>query len=345
MTRLLVILACVWAVLAATSRVMHAMPVVPWSPGIGLTLVVFPAGFGIWFAGEVLDRVLPGRAWVPLVAGCFGTALLLFWQVGTLTPYIVIGLWGLLIARLALATDGMARKFGWGLVALTLWAAAVPYENYIALKLGGGHFHDATFRAMDYWVLHAVTGLKDYSGAFPLTRDPLLLRVLANGYLTMAFQPFVAILCLYPRRYGLAQLFIAGPACYVIAAAIFAAYPVFGPIFLYADTFDPHMHDSMAWVVSAGIRNELNAALAGSATATGGAYFIGLPSMHVALGTICQHAAWESGAVFWILLPLNIALISSTLLLGFHYLADIIAGLLLGWSVSVLVARWLASHR
>jgi membrane-associated phospholipid phosphatase len=341
MMGLLAVLAAAWAVLAAMSKLLGVTPLVPWLPGARLALVALPAGFGLWFAGELIQRFVPNTRLAAALAATCGIAVLCVWRVNALTPYIIIALWGLLIAQLALATDRMRSRFGWGLIALMCWAALVPHENYIALKLGGGHFHDDTFRAMDFRIFHSLIGMKDYAGAFPLVTNPLGLRILENGYLTMAFQPFVAILCLYRRRLGMAQLFISGPLCYLIAGIVFALYPVFGPIFLYADTFDPNMHDSMTWMVSSSLRTEMHAALSGAPSVSGGGYFIGLPSMHVALGATCQYAARGAPSVFWILLPLNIALVASTLLLGLHYVVDVAAGLLIGFGVSVAVGRWL----
>jgi hypothetical protein len=118
MNGLLATLAGSWALLAVTSRLLGVTPNVPWLPGIGLSLVAVPAGFGLWFLGELLERLVPRASLVALVGIACGTALLLFWSIGVLTPYIVVGLWALLIARLALAKDEFAMKFGWGLLAL-----------------------------------------------------------------------------------------------------------------------------------------------------------------------------------------------------------------------------------
>jgi membrane-associated phospholipid phosphatase len=340
MIGLLAVLAGAWVILATASKLLGVTPLEPWLPGVRLALVALPAGFGLWFVGELLERFVSNPRIAAALAATCGIAVLCMWRVNALTPYIIIALWGLLIARLALATDRLPSRFGWGLLALMCWAALVPHENYIALKLGGGQFHDATFRAMDFRIFHRILGIKDYEGAFPLVKNPIALRILENGYLTMAFQPFVAILCLYRRRLGMAQLFIAGPLCYLIAAIVFAAYPVLGPIFCYADAFDPKMHDSTTWIVSAALRTETQAALRGSAAVSGGAYFIGLPSMHAALAAICQYASRRTAA-FWVLLPLNLALLASTVLLGYHYLADALTGLLLGVLASITVEHWL----
>jgi membrane-associated phospholipid phosphatase len=341
MMGLLATLAGAWIVLATTSKVLGVTPLVPWVPGASLALVALPAGFGLWFLAELLERFVPNRRAAAGLAATSAVLLLCFWRVNALTPYVIVGLWGLLIGRMALARDRLPSRFGWGLVALMIWAALVPHENYIALKLGGGRFHDDAFRSMDFRFFHALIGLQDYAGAFPLVRNPLVLRILENGYLTMAFQPFFAILCLYRRRLGMAQLFIAGPLCYLIAGIVFAVFPVAGPIFFYADAFPPGMHDSMTWRVSVALKHEMYAALSGSAAVSGGGYFIGLPSMHAALGAICQYAARGRPTVFWILLPLNVALMASTVLLGFHYVLDTTTGLLLGAGVSVAIEWWL----
>ena len=65
------------------------------------------------------------------------------------------------------------------------------------------------------------------------------------------------------------------------------------------------------------------------------------PSMHVAISLVVWLYAWRnSRSLFWILSPLVLSLWVSTLYLRYHYLVDVVAGLLLA-PASFLLANWL----
>ncbi len=65
------------------------------------------------------------------------------------------------------------------------------------------------------------------------------------------------------------------------------------------------------------------------------------PSMHVAISfLVWLYALRNSRALFWVLSPLVLSLWVSTIYLRYHYLVDVVAGLLLA-PVSFLLANWL----
>ena len=65
------------------------------------------------------------------------------------------------------------------------------------------------------------------------------------------------------------------------------------------------------------------------------------PSMHVAISFLVWLYAWRnSRALFWALSPLVLSLWVSTIYLRYHYLIDVVAGLLLA-PASFLLANWL----
>lgn len=59
-------------------------------------------------------------------------------------------------------------------------------------------------------------------------------------------------------------------------------------------------------------------------------YFIAIPSLHVALAVVLQAMLRFSPGHFWAFLPVNLVLVLSTVLLGYHYLIDAVAGVALG---------------
>jgi membrane-associated phospholipid phosphatase len=57
---------------------------------------------------------------------------------------------------------------------------------------------------------------------------------------------------------------------------------------------------------------------------------IAFPSFHVAWAVLTTYAALPSGKIFWSVAALNVLVVASTVLLGWHYLVDVPGGLLLG---------------
>ncbi len=57
---------------------------------------------------------------------------------------------------------------------------------------------------------------------------------------------------------------------------------------------------------------------------------IAFPSFHVAWAVLTTYAALPVRRLFWAVAALNVLVVASTVLLGWHYLVDVPAGLLLG---------------
>jgi membrane-associated phospholipid phosphatase len=69
---------------------------------------------------------------------------------------------------------------------------------------------------------------------------------------------------------------------------------------------------------------------------------IAFPSFHVAWSVLATYAALPRRGIFWALAALNALVISSTVLLGWHYLVDVPAGILLA---AVCLWAGAATHR
>jgi membrane-associated phospholipid phosphatase len=65
---------------------------------------------------------------------------------------------------------------------------------------------------------------------------------------------------------------------------------------------------------------------------------ITFPSFHAAGGLMLGWLFWQMPYLRWVLVPLNVAMIAVTPLLGAHYFSDVLAGLLIA-TVALLIAR------
>jgi membrane-associated phospholipid phosphatase len=76
----------------------------------------------------------------------------------------------------------------------------------------------------------------------------------------------------------------------------------------------------------------------------GVAYFIALPSMHVSVATFLQVLLRPYRFLFWIFLPINILIIISTVILGYHYFLDVPAGIIVAM-LSLIPREWIMFRR
>jgi membrane-associated phospholipid phosphatase len=75
---------------------------------------------------------------------------------------------------------------------------------------------------------------------------------------------------------------------------------------------------------------------------SGAGGLIAMPSFHVLWALICQQSTWHLKWLWLILLPLNILIILAALLLGWHYLADILGSaciLGIAWRMEQVLIR------
>jgi membrane-associated phospholipid phosphatase len=72
---------------------------------------------------------------------------------------------------------------------------------------------------------------------------------------------------------------------------------------------------------------------------TGFGYFVALPSLHVAAAILLQTTMRPWPWIYWTWAPVTVLLILSTVILGYHYVIDLPAGLILGYSLTRALPR------
>jgi membrane-associated phospholipid phosphatase len=126
-------------------------------------------------------------------------------------------------------------------------------------------------------------------------------------------------------------------SCYWLALATFLAFPVVGPCIAFPRSFDGAYANTTTAAVMASMRADLQSIQNNTGIVSGLGYFIAIPSLHVAVAMLLQSMLPVRDLRFWALLPVNIAVVASTFLLGYHYAIDMVAGALLtGIALAVL---------
>lgn len=211
------------------------------------------------------------------------------------------------------AGNGWARFLG---VTLPL------FVFYLFFKEAGIALRGPEIVWLDSVVARPEIGWWEAAGTDP--GSPLLGEALAAAY--MSYIPLlivvsVALLGLPERGWRAPaetfarRLCIAWAICYILYLVI----PVLGPRFVYAGYQAPRMGPGPISALS-----KLN----GDHGMLRGAAF---PSAHVAATTVAVWSAWRwRRSVFRFVFPLSIALAIGAVYLGYHYVVDILAGILVG---------------
>jgi hypothetical protein len=213
------------------------------------------------------------------------------------------------------------------ILALFLGYAGIWNMNYAILATGFGRLHDPALRQIDLMVFAWGTpSLGAYAGFFPLVNSPFLFGVLERAYL-LAF-PEVLLAVLVLRGRSLTRFLWVLFGCYWLGLVVFALYPTVGPFTYFPESFRSEWQGTATYALMQSILAEFRAVRA-SQPVNGFGYFVAIPSLHVAVAVVLQ-ASWRGRPVhFWSFLPVNLAMCASTVMLGYHYLIDLPAGVAL----------------
>jgi hypothetical protein len=306
-------------------------PAIPWQVVPVFLLVAIPLA-----ATAVEAERLRGAHWrfIAPVAGVLMTALYNWWF-----------LWPLAIVVMAAFKKIVVLPRSWkqftvGLFVLTCGYAALWNVNYILVRHPTSALHDPQLRDMDltFYSKMAAHAL-DYTGLFPLVRSQVVNQTLENAYLILMPETLLVLLLVADRRdpggmgYFIRRLFF----LYVIGVACFLVYPAIGPCLYYPDSTDAAATHTGTKFLIDGMLQDYRAALHGG-TLRGFGYFIAVPSLHAMLAMLMQWKLRTNPVLFALFAPVNLLIVLSTVMLGYHYALDVVVA-------AVLVAAMLPFYR
>lgn len=343
MRNALTLLAVCYASSIAALATQHTWPEIPRAFLPLIFLLFLPFAYltveTLFAAEPLLARA--GRA-APLAA-LPATALILTAFIAVLHyPLVAPGLFAAFLGHLVWRRRQIVVPLLVGILAVFLLYATVWNLNHLAGILS---FHRLQDEAMLRWDLRIYGWLFDrtYSqhaeGMFPLARSRTLFEVMQAGYVMIFSEVAVVVLVHLRRGWSLAPFLVTTLTAYLVAVAVFVAYPVVGPYHFASDSFDPAFHQSMTYQLMSELNRSYQGIKAGLA-AGGYVYVVGLPSLHVAMAMIMQRFLAGSPAHFWAFLPISTLMAVATCYLGHHYLADSLAGALLGGAVLAGERYW-----
>jgi hypothetical protein len=327
------------ALAGLAARGLFAPP--PWFFFVGAVAFIVPLGYLFLWIGNMLAKSIPDESpWIPWVAIAIGLVLVgIYGQLLEVVPIVFLvflGAIGFLIWRKR--ADVVLRAYA-SLLLIGLGYISVFAWNELCASLTLHAIRDPILRDMDLaiygWLLHTPA---DGAEIFPLIRYPLLLLYLENAYQCMFIGIPLVIFVLHssggePRAF-IQALF----SCYFVALLIFLLFPTIGPTLADSNLFSTAYEHTQTYEMTRQMAAEYMA-LQGNGALMGLGYFVALPSLHVAVAVLVQVFLYRSPAHFWLFLPINLLVVPATVVLGYHYLLDVPAGVLLASVILAVPAR------
>ena len=318
-------------------------PVAPWSLLPVFVLIVLP--FALGAAGAVslvAGRAASEHAVNPGCCMLLGALFLAAYRLDS--PLFLLGQIVLLpIVGRSLWRSGLVRPLALMAGALIVGYATIWNLNYLVALLSKGRLADPALRELDVALYQLIFRTPvDYVGFFPIVRSEVLFRLFENAYVMLLPEVFVAALLWVMVKRDMTAFLRTFFMCYLVGLAVFAVYPAVGPCIAFPDSFRDEFHGTLTFRLMEGMASEYTASLE-RASVNGFGYFIAIPSLHVALAVVLQVMLRVSPAHFWAFLPINMLVVSSTIILGYHYLIDVLAGFALGALVTIPYGSWAKS--
>lgn len=294
--------------------------------------------------GPLIDpraRFIYGLAVAMLVAASLATYALGLTFSGTRLGQVYLSLLWLLVAAL------VSRRYGFARVATLFEASLLP-------PLLGGLAVATTF--ISAWISlpfadHALVRLDaavgfDWRRAFALYQDrPWLLELSTQAYRSFFKQllilPVILILTGHATRFW--TFLTAWALSSLITATVFAVAPAVGPYLYFGVTPDdiPGFYREYPWQTAGIIAGIKSGELNDITQAMGG--LVSFPSFHAVAAVLFTWAGWGVRPIRYPVLALNVAMWLSTLVIGAHYLIDLIAGTALAFAM-IAVSRQIVSR-
>jgi hypothetical protein len=320
-----------------TSLIMIALNIpitIPWGLILLLGIMALPFAYCLVIGGGSLQNHLISKRAIGLYGFSIGSILLLLYRLDsqslilTGVALFIFSIWHCLRKNYSSA-NGIFCSF----ILIVAFYGFIGNLNFLALKTVAGNLNDPSLRASDLFAYALLFGNSiNYNGIFPLIKSDFVFGIFQNAYFMLFFGIFFSVILIVQERGPIIHFFSVLFSCYLTGLVIFLIFPAIGPCIYYPESFAEQFHGSMTHRVMQGFLNGYEAVKEGTIKGAGVGYFVAFPSLHVAVAVILQYFAFISPLHFWMMAPINAAIIVSTVFLGYHYLIDIPAGIFLALS-------------
>jgi hypothetical protein len=301
-----------------------------------LLAIVLPFAAAVaWLIGIVERAAIPAR-YQGLAGAVLGVLILaVYWpdRLWFLIPVSGLALVGLgrMVTR---PRDGATRAVAGSLILIAALYAIIWNANYLALLASRFRLQDEAARAIDLWIYQRT----DDHGLFPIVHMRLLVMACERGYVSLFLGIFLTPILLVREPAALRRFITQTATCYAVGLVVFLMWPVVGPCLMYPDSIDAMWSGENTRQIMAASLMEFDAIRAGGQPVSGFGYFVGVPSLHVAMAILMQWTIGRRSRVAgWMVAPMNVFAALATFVLGYHYLIDVAGGITLA---AMSIALW-----
>jgi hypothetical protein len=303
---------------------------------LGLLAIVLPCAAAVaCLIGAAEQAAIPAR-WHPWVGTALGVLIMaVYWpdRLWFLIPVSGLGLVGL--GRTVTGPrDGTMRAVVGSLLLIAALYAIIWNANYLVLLASRFRLQDGTALAIDLWMYQR----RDHYALFPLVHTPLLVMACERGYVSLFLGIFLTPILLVREPAALRRFVGQTAACYGLGLLVFVIWPIAGPCLMFPDSISSASSGESTRRFMQASLAEFDAIRSGGQPVSGFGYFVGLPSLHVAMAILMQ---WTIGRrsrlAGWIVAPMNVFAALATFVLGYHYLIDVAGGVILA---AMSIALW-----
>jgi membrane-associated phospholipid phosphatase len=316
--------------------------VIPWGFWAFIIILPMPLAYALALCGLSLQNLFPQHPLLIKLSG-FLTGLLLLFIYRFDSPILLV-FWslsiGYLFVHLIKSRFTTANSIITAFICIGFGFCFISNLNYFALLKAIDRLQDISLYQLDLTIYSRLFGKTiNYSGIFALTNSMLLYNIFQNAYSILFFTTFLIFFTVDFIKDSIPNFLLSLLACYLIGIIIFLLYPTVGPFIMYPESFRVEYKSTLTYKTMQTILSGYYAIKKQASSFSGIGYFVSFPSLHVAVALILQYFIRNSLFHFWMLLPISLAVILSTVYLGFHYIIDIPAGVILAFTVVYMVCR------
>lgn len=337
-----VVITCFYILTAVLLMGMGFNVDLPWGFLFFLCILPMPLAYSLAIGGLFLQKHVPQCPWLVRFSGIMAGLFLIV--IHRFDSLILLVAWSFSVAFLIVHL--MKSRFA---TAETIFAACISIGvgfcgisnlNYIALPQVIDRLQDASLYRLDLAIYSLLFGENiNYSGIFPLTKSDILFHFFQNAYSMLFFGAFLTFFIIVYLKDSISHFLYSILGCYLIGLLIFLFYPTVGPFICYPESLRSEYQNTLTYKAMQTMAQGYQAVKQQSISFSDLGYFVSFPSLHVAVALVLQYFIKNSALHFWMFLPINLAVIVSTVYLGFHYFIDIPAGALLAFTTIYAVRK------
>jgi membrane-associated phospholipid phosphatase len=315
---------------------------IPWRFLAFICILPMPLAYSLAIGGLTLQKQVSRRPWLLRLSGILAGLFLV--TIHRFDSLILLVMWSFsvafLIVHLMKSKFATAESIFAAFVSIGIGFCGISNLNYIALPQVIERLQDASLYRLDLAIYGLLFGgTINYSGIFPLTKSEILFDFFQNAYCMLFFGAFLVFFTIVYIKDSISHFLFSLLGCYSIGLIIFLFYPTVGPFICYPESLSAEYQYTLTYKAMQTMAQGYQAVKQQATSFSDLGYFVSFPSLHVAVAIVLQYSIRNSALHFWMFLPISLAVIVSTVYLGFHYFIDIPAGALLAFTTIYAVRK------